>query len=156
MKKLTGEINFHFGFDPDHKGAHYTLDGIHFMNNGDFAEISDKALRGYSLEKDANTAYNVDSDISELHISVKSSKATLVNMVLGQTYEEVKETYFKNVASTSWDWVVTIDDHITVYNMNRHEFSEFMDNWAGFDSKRKTIRFKSSSSKMVKWLEDRV
>ena len=90
-------------------------------------------------------------------MSVKSNKATLTSVKLGSDYNEVKENYFKRVHSTSWAWVVTYEDADSeAYIMNREEFEEFMDNWSGFDKSRQVVRFKATSGKMVKWLEERV
>ena len=156
MTRTDFAINFKFQFDPTRKGAKYTLDGEHWLNNGEFAEVADKAVKGYDLNKDANTAYDMGSDIEETCTSVKSGKATLTSKVLGQNKEEVIETYFANVHSTNWDWVIVVDDMVIIYNMNAEEFREFLTEWATYDDNRKVVRFKTTSSKMVRWLEDRM
>ena len=75
MTKTEYTINFKFAFDPAHKGASYTLDGEHYMNGGEFAEIADKMVKGLGSKKDANTPFDKGSDIEETDTSVKSSKA---------------------------------------------------------------------------------
>jgi hypothetical protein len=156
MTRNTFTINFNFQFDPTRKYTKYSVDGEHWLNNGEFAEIADKAVKGYGLNKDPNTAYDMGSDIEQTKTSVKSGKATLTNKVLGENKEEVIKTYFSNVHSTNWDWVVVVDDKVIIYNMNAKEFEEFTTEWAGYDTTRKVIRYKSTSGIMLKWLEDRI
>lgn len=155
MKKITGKINLEYMFDPNRKGAKFSIDGAHWFNSGEFAEMADKAIRGYAPAKDANTAYDRGSDIEESLTSVKSGKATLTSKVLGNNKAEVLKVYFETVHSTNWDWVIMIDDSIVVYNMNAEEFKEFCEEWSSYDESRKVIRFKSTSGKMIKWLEER-
>ena len=61
MTKTEYTINFKFAFDPAHKGAPYTLDGEHYMNGGEFAEIADKMVKGLGSKKDANTPFDVST-----------------------------------------------------------------------------------------------
>ena len=155
MKKTTYAIDFGYHFDANRSGAKYSFDGAHWMNAGDFKETALKLVRGLGASKDANTPYNVDSDIPQTHTSVKSSKATLVNKVLGESFEEAEAYYFETVASTNWSWVSVVDETLVEFNMNAEEFREFMETWAGWDKSRKVIRFKAESLKMLSWLEAR-
>ena len=59
MTKTEYTINFKFAFDPAHKGAPYTLDGEHYMNGGEFAEVADKMVKGFGSKKDANTPFRL-------------------------------------------------------------------------------------------------
>ena len=158
MIKLTKSTNnFNYIYDSNRKGAKYSFDGVHWFNNGELSESGAKYVHNISdTTKDANTPFDKGSDIQELSISVKSSKATLTSVVLGNSYNEIKANYFQRVHSTSWDWVVVLEDEITVYNMDKAEFAEFMDAWASYCKDRKVIRFKATSTKMIKWLEERV
>lgn len=157
MKKTITAINFEYTYSPvEHKGAPYSLDGEHWFNHGDLCEIADKASRNLSLSKDANTPYDKGSDIEETNTSVKSSGATLVNKVLGYDYESTKAMYFNTCHSDNWDYVILTTEEIIVYNMNKEEFSKFMDVFASYQKDRKVIRFKKDSMKMVKWLEERL
>ena len=156
MTKNEYGLNFPYAYDPARKGAKYTLDDVHWMNNGEFAEVVAKAVRGYMLAKDANTRYDEGSDIEETKTSVKSGKATLTSVVLGNNKQEVLNTYFATVHSTNWDWVIIIDDMAIIYNMNAEEFREFCEEWASYDEHRKVVRFKATSGKMIKWLEERL
>lgn len=153
MKKQVFPITISYQFDPSHKGAPYSFDGIHYMNNGEFTETIVKACLGFNASKDANTPYDMGSDIEEIKASVKSSKATLVNKKLGQNLEEVLDTYFKNVHSTSFIWGIVMDEELTVYVMNAKEFRPFIENFANFDKSRQVVRFKATSGKMLNWLE---
>lgn len=156
MKRTEYKINFHFAFDPTHKGAPYTLDGEHYMNNGEFAEVADKLVKGFGSKKDANTPFDMGSDIEETLTSVKSSKATLTSAQIGYDFDSIKSCYFARVHSTNWDYVVILDDSIIIYNMNAHEFDLFLSNWATYYADRNVIRFKATSSKMLRWLDERI
>lgn len=145
-----------FTFDASRKGAKYSFDEIHWMNNGELCEAQHKHCLGLIGKKDANTPFDVGSDIEELGMSIKSSKATLTSIVLGNDFQSSIDCYFERVASTSWAWDILIDGTLTVYIMNEPEFKEFMIEWANFQQDRKTIRFKATSGKMIAWLEERV
>lgn len=153
MKKQIYPVSISYQFNPEHKGAPYTFDGVHYMNSGEFTEIMVKAHMGFDAHKDANTPYDMGSDIEEIRASVKSSKATLVNKKLGQNMEEVLDTYFQNVHSTSFIWGVVMDENLTVYTMNAKEFRPFIEAFANFDKSRQVVRFKAISGKMLNWLE---
>ena len=156
MKKAVFTMNFHFEYDPAHRGAPYSLDGEHYMNAGEFAEVADKLCKGFGSSKDANTPFDKGSDIAETMTSVKSSKATLTGAQIGYDFESIKKCYFARVHSTNWDYVVIMDDTLTVYNMDAAEFEDFMDNWATYSKDRNVIRFKATSGKMLNWLDERV
>lgn len=157
MKKITATINIEYTFSPiEHRGAPYSVDGIHWMNGGELSEIVDKSIRGLEARKDANTSYDKGSDIEETATSVKSGNATLVNKVLGENFEEIQKVYFETCHSTNWDWVVILDDTAIIYNMNRVEFKEFMNTFGRFCADRKVIRFLKTSTKMLKWLDERL
>lgn len=156
MKKSVFTMNFHFEYDPAHRGAPYSLDGEHYMNAGEFAEVADKLCKGFGSSKDANTPFDKGSDIAETMTSVKSSKATLTGAQIGYDFESIKKCYFARVHSTNWDYVVIMDDTLMVYNMDAAEFEDFMDNWATYSKDRNVIRFKATSGKMLNWLDERV
>lgn len=142
-------------YDPDHKGAHYTFDGVKYMNAGEWCEAQYKHVLGLEGVKDANTAFDAGSDIETLHRSVKSSKATLTSEVLGRDMDTSLACYFERVASTSWAWVVPMDETLTVYVMDADEFKAFTELWASYTNEGK-IRYKATSGKMINWLEERV
>ena len=152
MKKITAEIKINYIYDSTRKGAKYSTDGEHFMNGGEFAEIIAKAVLGYESRKDANTAFDKGSDIPEIEASVKSSKATLVNKKLADTFEGSIKEYFKATHSKIFIYVVIIDDTATLYMMNANEFESFIKAFAGMNE-RGFIRFKGTSAKTIAWLE---
>lgn len=152
MKKVEGRIGFGFQFDATRKGAKYTLDGVHYMNGGEFAEVATKDVLGYAGGKDANTPYDKGSDIPEISASVKSSKATLVNMKLADTFEESIRVYFQNTHSTVFIYTVVIEDNATIYMMNATEFEQFINRFASLNE-RGYIRFKATSGKTIAFLE---
>lgn len=156
MTKTEYTINFKFAFDPAHKGAPYTLDGEHYMNGGEFAEVADKMVKGFGSKKDASTPFDRGSDIEETATSVKSSKATLTSAQIGYDFDSIKRCYFARVHSTNWDYVVIIDNTVTIYNMNATEFETFLDNWAYYCKDRNIIRIKATSGKMLRWFDERV
>ena len=152
MTTITKAITFEYQFDSAHKGAPYTIDGTHHMNGGEFKEVVAKDVTGYMGAKDANTRYDMGSDIPEMNASVKSSKATLVNMVLGATFEESVDTYFANVHSDLFIWVSVNETIATLYMMNADEFRTFIYKFSGLNE-RGYIRFKAESGKMIAFLE---
>ena len=157
MRKEIHSIPFAYNFDPTHKGAPYTLDGgAHWMNAGQFKQIARVAALFGRIERPDHVPYNVDSDIPELHESVKSSKATLVNMVLGEDLESSLDFYFSHTVSTSHSWVCLIDEEIVTYIMGNQEFREFTETFGWYDKDRKVVRYKAESTKMIKWLEGRI
>ena len=118
--------------------------------------VADKMVKGYGSKKDANTPFDQGSDIEETDTSVKSSKATLTSKQIGYDFQSIKECYFARVHSTNWDYVVLMEDTVVIYNMNKTEFSEFLDNWATYCKDRNVIRMKNTSGKMLQWMDERV
>lgn len=151
MKKVL-PMTVSYQFDAMRKGAKYTFDGIHWMNAGEFKEAEAKGSLGYEAHKDGNTAYNMGSDIPELNASVKSSKASLTNMKLADTFEESIKVYFENVHSNLFIWVEIVDEDVVLYMMNAEEFELFIRKFSALNE-RGVIRFKATSSKLVSFLE---
>lgn len=154
MKKLTAEIKIAYTFNPEHKGANYTFDGEHWTNGGEFAEIITKSILGFEAKKDANSHYDEASDIEELNASVKSSRFTLVNFALADTFKESVDKYFETVHSTLWIYTVIIEDTATLYYMNKEEFKEFLYKFTSLNE-RKVVRCKATSGKMIAWFESK-
>ena len=149
MKKIEAEIRINYTFDNNRKGAKYTLNGLNWMNHGEFAEVVTKNILGFESVKDANTAFDKGSDIPEIKASVKSSKASLTSMKLADTFEGSMNEYFKRTHSEIFIYTVIIDENATLYMMNEKEFRLFMMNFSSLNE-RKVIRFKATSGKMVK------
>ena len=103
MKKAEFALNREYIFNPEHKGAPYSLNGGEsWTNGGELKEVLFKSCLGLEAKKDACGAYDKTDDVPELGASVKSSKATLVNKVLGYDFDSVKRHYFATVHSTLW------------------------------------------------------
>jgi hypothetical protein len=157
MRKEKHTIPFTFTFDPAHKGAPYTLDGgSHWMNAGQFKQIARVAALFGRIDRPDHIPYDVASDIPELHESVKSSKATLVNMILGNNLEETLEFYLAHTVSRVHSWVCLVDEEIITYIMDIPEFKEFTKAFGWYDEDRKVVRYKAESTKMIKWFESRL
>lgn len=149
-------ITISYIHDAARRGAKYSFNGRNWLNHGEFAE----ALLSYqlmgTLEKDANTSFCDGSDIElgETGISVKSSKATLTSVKLeGLTVEEMLNDYFNRTASNLWAWVVVLDESFLTYYMNAETFREFTMTFGSIQNG--VIRYKTSSRKMLNWLEER-
>lgn len=156
MQKIVSKINLSYHYDASHKSAHYTLDGIRYINNGEFAECIDKHIRGYAPIKDSNTAFDIDSDIHELNLSVKSARASLTDRKLADNKTDFIKSYFDKVHSKLFDWVVIIDDMVTIYTMTKAEFETFTNEFVQWDNYSKKARFGITSSKMLAWLDSQV
>lgn len=158
MRKIVAEIPVNYTYDKDHARSHFKVEGHDsYMNGGEFAEVVDKAIRGFKAEKDANTPFDEGSDIEETKTSIKSNNCGLTdNKEMRTTKEHYLSQYFERVHSTNVDYVVIIDEEVTIYNMDMHtEFKEFVEAFGSWDKHSRKIRLKTSG-KMIKWLEERV
>lgn len=162
MKKIEYKITIPFIYNASHKGAPYSLDGgLTHKNNGEFCESSAKHHRGLDYMVNPSTTFDKGSDIEELNASVKSSGASLASLY-GTSKEEILNEYFARVHSTLWIFMVNLDNETMVeYHMNADEFRTFVNEWAGLavesgKVRRYKVRFKKTSGKMIKWLEERV
>lgn len=157
MRRETYSINIEYLFDSARKGAKYTFNkGESWVNGGEAIEIFVKSALGLSAEKDANTPFDVDSDIPGYHASVKSSAFTLTSEKLGETFEEVKAEYFRRTVSTCTVYGYITEDTLVTYWMTMEEFAEYLDTFGVWEASRKVIRGKKLSGKMIEWFEARV
>ncbi len=153
MKKAMYSMPVAYRYNPERKGAPYTVDGARWLNAGELIEIQVKSALGYEPRKDANTAFDAGSDIPELCASVKSSKSTLTSARIGDSFEAILRAYFARTASKLWIWAVQDKDALTIYMMNRYEFEAFTRAFASVQCG--VIRYKYTSSKMIQWLDER-
>jgi hypothetical protein len=156
MKKMIKRFNVAVHYDAKKRGAHYTMDFVHYGNGGDAAEWVTKDAFGLDATKDANGAYDMTDDIPEYNASVKSSAATLVNKPLGDDFNSTMTAYFETVHSkVIWYSVADFAKKIVIiYEMNHAEFSEYLKHFSRFDASRKVIRLnKDATSKNLHWLE---
>ena len=161
MKKSVYSVRTAVRFNPDHKGAPYTVDGIHHFNDGNRHEaaVSEWAGYGFSYDND-HVPFDKGSDIEELNASVKSSGASLA-CLYGDDKASIIAEYFARVHSTMWIYSIEVDGDFWFYQMNADEFKEFLEEFSGLTREsgkeiRYKVRLKKTSGKMVKWLEERV
>ena len=151
--KMTREINLSYAYDAARKGAKYSINGgKSWLNSGEFAEAAAKAVHGLDAAKDANTRFNEGSDVPEFHASVKSSKASLTNMKLANSFEASLTAYFEQVASSEFWYVTIADELVTIYKMNATKFERFLRKFSKLNE-RGVIRIAATSSKMLAWLD---
>ena len=156
MTKTIATMPINYTYNAEKRNAHYLIEGIDgYKNGGEFAEIVCKAIRGYKAEKDANTPFDEGSDIEETRTSIKSNACGLTDKKLADNREDFLAEYFRRTHSTNVDYVVIIDDEVTIYNMDMREFKEFTSKFATWDKHSTKVRIKTSG-KMIKWFEERV
>ena len=156
MKKTVAQMPINYIYDAEHKRSHYKVEGEEtYKNGGEFAEVVCKAVRGFEAVKDANTKFDEGSDIEETRTSIKSNGCGLTDEKLADNKEDFLNEYFKRTHSTNVDYVVIIDDIVTIYNMDMNEFRTFTSEFAKWDKHSIKVRIKTTV-KMLNWLEERV
>lgn len=154
MKRLTFENTLYYTFDGARKGAKYSLDGVHYMNHGEFCECLAKHVLGYVASKDANTRFDMGEDIPELNASVKSWNCGLTDMRLSNDRDEYLAKFFAmSNPSTTYIWVDDYADMVDLYFMDYEEFKAFTYEIGTWDSYCSKIRFKLSRKKIVQYFE---
>lgn len=161
MKKSVYTCQTAVHFNPEHKGAPYTIDGIHYFNDGNRHEavVSEWAGYGFSYDVD-HVPFDKGSDIEELYASVKSSGASLA-CLYGDDKASIIAEYFARVHSSMWIYSVEVDGEFWLYQMNADEFKEFLEEFSGLAREsgkeiRYKVRIKKTSGKMIKWFEGRL
>lgn len=156
MTKTIATMPINYTYNAERKSAHYLIEGIEgYKNGGEFAEIVCKAVRGFKAEKDANTPFDKGSDIEETRTSIKSNACGLTDRKLADNKEDFLAEYFRRTHSTNVDYVVIIDDEVSIYNMDMNEFKEFTSEFAKWDKHSQKVRIKTTG-KMIKWFEEKV
>ena len=151
--KMMSKIKVSYTYDATRKGAKYSINGGEsWLNGGEFAEIAAKAAHGLNATKDANTRFDEGSDVPEFHASVKSSKASLTNMKLADSFDASVTAYFERTASSEFWYVSVMDELVTIYKMNATKFERFLRKFAKLNE-RGVIRIAATSSKMLAWLD---
>ena len=160
MKKVLYHVKSSYGYNPEHKGAPYVVNGKS-CNAGNLFECvaHEWAENDFSYDTKA-VPFDKGSDIESLNMSVKSSGASLA-CLYGDNMIDILTEYFNRVHSTSWAYVVKLDDEFVLYIMNAVEFKEFLESWAGLTREsgqeiRYKVRIKKTSGKMLSWLDERV
>lgn len=147
-----------YTYDTEHSGAHYFFNGK-YANCGEFLESVAKAHRGLDYTVNPTTSFDKGSDIESEKASVKSGGASLA-CLYGDTKEEIIKEFFERVASEKFIYITMVEDNITEYEMNKTEFKNFLDEFGtlakesgGKDLQK--VRIRKTSTKMVKWFEER-
>ena len=154
MIKKTYTNTLGFQFDPTRKNAKYTIDGVKWMNHGEFCEVLAKHCLGYEAKKDGNTAFNAGADIPELNASVKSIRCGLTDMKLGNDPEIWWERFWKMADETQIViWVCEHDEEVDLWFMSHEEFKEFCEKFAKWDDYCKKYRINTCANKTNAWLE---
>lgn len=150
MVRNTYPIAIAYEYDPNHKGAHYLING-RYANAGEFVEIALKACKGFKACKDASTRFDLGSDIEETHTSVKTLGFSLCESIADSFADTIK-TYFERTASTNVSYAVVINESLVEYNMSMDEFKEMLERFGAWDKASKKIRVKRNP---LAWLEMR-
>lgn len=157
MKKMTFANNLTYTFDATRKNAKYTLDGVRYMNHGEYAECLAKSVLGYDVCKDANTRFDKGEDIPELNASVKTWKCGLTDMKLADNREEFLEKFWAmSGEKTTYIWVYDYADMVDLWFMNASEFKVFVEKFGNWDEHCKKIRISTCNNKINTWLETQI
>ena len=151
MKDIR-KVNINVTYDPNHKGAHYTIDGEHFMNAGDLAECLVKAAHGLDPVKDGNGAFDKVADVPEYNASVKSSNATVCGRKLADDKAEFIEKFLEQSVANSYWYVIVDGNKVTTYKMNVDTFRKFLTKFANINE-RGALRLPRTTTMMLRWLD---
>jgi hypothetical protein len=154
MYKVTYENNLTYIYNPDRKGAKYSLDnGEHYMNHGEYAECLAKSVLGFEPKKDANTRFDKGEDIPELNASVKSWNCGLTDMKLADNKAEFLEKFWAmSNPTTTYIWAYDYGEMVDIWFMDYKEFQAFTETFGSWDSYCQKIRFKTCNNKINEWL----
>ena len=152
MKKIFYKARVTITRAPDKSGAPFTVDGVHYFNRGEVNECAFSECEGYGFRKDANTRYDLGSDVGAY--SVKSARARLTTAKLATERDTFIAEYLRTEKSDGFVW--SIWDGVqgfTFYLMNREEFTEMVFTFCGWDG---TPRLPDNTKALLQWLEERV
>ena len=130
-----------------------------YTNNGQHAEQTlAYALTGEIRAHD-NVPFDKGSDIPEYHMSVKSSKASLMsgNRCESQTKEGIIAELIAKSASTCFAYVVA--DFSVAYVMNGNEFAEFCTEFGSLTREstknggKAKVQLRAESAKTLAWFK---
>ena len=159
MNRNTYTAPLEYCFIPSHKGAPYFIPTLEkYVNMGQLVELFARVHRNLEIGACDNKPWNKGSDIEEYAISIKSSGASLAS-IYAPTKREIIKIYFNGCPSTTWLYITMIDDQVIEYEMNANEFKMFLENFAEMTYEsghhdRTKLRFKKTSGKMLKWLDE--
>ena len=130
-----------------------------YANNGMHAEQTLAYTLTHEIRTHDRVPFDKGSDIPEYHMSVKSSKASLMsgNYCTAQTKEGIIKEFIERSASTCFAYVTA--DFATAYIMNGIEFAEFCMLFAGMSREssknggKAKVQIYAESAKMMMWLK---
>lgn len=135
------------------------INSISTLSNAGQARQQDLtyALTGEIRKPDA-VPFDMDSDIPEFSISVKSSRFTLASAsaLSATTFDGQLDEFSERVHSEKFAYV-TKDN--MVYIMNKVEFLDFCHEFCGWEQESKKnggaykVRCRKESKRMIKWLQ---
>lgn len=133
-----------------------------YTNNGQHAEQTLAYTLTHEIRKHDNVPFDKGSDIPEFHMSVKSSKASLMsgNRCESQTKEGIIAEFIAKSASEIFAYVLA--DFSKAYAMNGEEFAEFCQAFGGLTREstknggRAKVQLYAESKRMREWLEGRI
>lgn len=154
--------------DMKHPRSHYKIEGANgFCNMGNLCESIAKYHRGLPYLVNPNTAGLEGFDIPELKAEVKSGACGLGRDIgdLDFTQSQQIKYYFQHSPSDKiWIWVYFEEKTqlVTEYHMSKSEFGRFIHialrSKQHLQSNKKSlnVRFKTTSKKMLRWLDEQV
>jgi hypothetical protein len=163
MKKSVVSLN---GYEivKGQKSGSFLVNG-RAVNRGEFVEmVLTEKMFGQVWHKD-HIAYNEGSDIDAdgIGYSVKSAKASLTEKILRDDMSEnsrqsIIAEYLENVASQKFLYGIEISGEMVVYEMDKKEFAEFLqDMWTMDKQSGKNqykLRIRRADTKVIQYFEN--
>lgn len=133
-----------------------------YANSGMHAEQTLTYTLTHELRPHDHVPFDEGSDIPEYHMSVKSSKASLMsgNRCESQTKEGIIAEFIAKSASICFAYVIA--DFSKAYVMNGDEFTDFLMAFSGLTREssknggKAKVRLKAESKAMLEWLEGHI
>lgn len=135
-----------------------------FRNYKTFGQHAEQLLT-YALTGEIRKAdkvrFDMGSDIPEFHMSVKSSKFSLMagSACESQTFEGICEEFFAKVVSRQFAYIT---QDMVVYIMNIEQFRQFVYMFCGLEREsqknggRYKVKMRAESRKTIAWLEKNI
>lgn len=130
-----------------------------YANSGMHAEQTLTYTLTHELRPHDHVPFNEGSDIPEYHMSVKSSKASLMsgNLCESQTKEAIIAEFIAKSASICFAYVVA--DFSVAYVMNGNEFAEFCTEFGSLTREstknggKAKVQLRAESAKTLAWFK---
>lgn len=133
-----------------------------YANNGQHAEQTLAYTLTHEIRTHDRIPFDKGSDIPEFHMSVKSSKASLMsgNLCTATTKEGIVQEFIARSASTCFAYVLA--DFTKAYVMDGAEFAEFCMLFGGLTREstrnggKAKVQLRAESEKTREWLEGHI